>query len=348
MKRPFLLLLTILARPAAAAEAPAFSVDAPRTYGGVLPCADCEGTRWTLNLSPDRSFVLRLEFLGKSRASVDLGTWSVGDDGKLELKGGTEGPQFLRPVGDATLRKLDVEGRDIESRLNYDLKREAAFRLIEDPVRLQGLYSYMADAGRMKVCLTGQSLPVAKEGDNAALEAAYPAARKAPAEPVLATVTAHFAERPKVEGAGKDTVLVVEKFERFWPGDPCPPPPASAKKGPGPSPLGKTWKLVSLRGQPVAGGSGRRAPKITFGVDGRRLTGSTGCNRLTARYTLKDDGLRISGFATSRKACPDGGVQERAVLGMLEEITSWRIAEGRLLLYSRKTAIAELALSEDD
>jgi len=348
MKLSFLLLLTMLAWPAGAAEAPAFSVDAPRTYGGTLPCADCEGIRWTLNLSPDRSFMLRLEYLGKSRASVDLGTWSVGDEGKLVLKGGTEGPQFFRPVGDDTLRKLDAEGRDIESRLNYDLKREAAFRPIEDPVFLQGLYTYMADAGRMNVCLTGQSLPVAQEGDNAALEAAYVQARKAPAEPVLSTVTARFAERPKMEGAGKDTVLVVEKFERFWPGEPCPPASPSAKKGAGPSPVGKTWKLVSLRGQPVTAGSGRRTPKIAFGIEGKRLTGSTGCNRLTARYTMKDDGLKIGDVATSRRECPDGGGQERAVLGMLDEITSWRIAEGRLLLYSRKTAIAELVLSEDD
>jgi hypothetical protein len=58
----------------------------------------------------------------------------------------------------------------------------------EAPQRLQGLYSYMADAGFFVDCASGRRLPVAQEGDNAALESAYARARSTPGGKLLATV----------------------------------------------------------------------------------------------------------------------------------------------------------------
>jgi len=137
-------------KPAAKTPEAAFLGDAPRTYGGVLPCADCEGSRITLDLHPDQSFVLREEYLGKNRAAVDLGKWSVADDGKLTLRSGSEAPWLFRTIGTGTLRRLDKNGQEIESKLNYDLMREPEYRLIEDSVRLLGLYTQSAEVGQAR------------------------------------------------------------------------------------------------------------------------------------------------------------------------------------------------------
>jgi hypothetical protein len=40
-------------------------VAAPATFSDVLPCADCAGIRYTLNLEPGNVLYLRQTYLGK-------------------------------------------------------------------------------------------------------------------------------------------------------------------------------------------------------------------------------------------------------------------------------------------
>src|SRR5688500_15121011 len=70
--------------------------------------------------------------------------------------------------------------------------------------RMQGLYRYMADAASFVDCQTGKRVPVAQEGDNAALQSAYGAARSAPGAPVLATVEGRVLPRPRMDGVGEE------------------------------------------------------------------------------------------------------------------------------------------------
>lgn len=335
-------------KPAAKSAEAQFVGDAPRTWGGVIPCADCEGIRMTLDLFPDRAFILRKEYLGKNRASVDLGRWSAAGDGKLTLLGGNDVPWLFRAVDGGTLRTLDAGGHEIQTKLNYDLKREEAFRLIEDPVDLSGLYSYRVDPGRMTLCLTGQDLPVVKAGDNAALEKGYAENRKAPGEPLLVSVTGHFAVRPKAEGSGTELSFVVEKFERASPGEPCPIRLPAGMAAPVKTPAGRTWTLVSLRGQPVNGGTGRKAFELKLETGGHQLSGFTGCNRLRGRYLIEGNGLTLSELGTTRMTCPDTAEKERAYLQMLGDVTGWKFSGDRLVLYGRKEVIAEFVEKEED
>jgi copper homeostasis protein (lipoprotein) len=320
----------------------------PRTFGGVIPCADCEGIRMTLDLFPDRIFLLRQEYLGKNRAFVDLGSWSLAEDGTMTLTGGGDQPWLFRTVDEETLRKLDAQGEEIVTALNFDLKREPAFRLIEDPVHLSGLFVYMADAGRLTPCLTGRDLPVVQAGDNAALEKEYSLKKKTPGKPLLVEVTGHFAEAPKAEGDGKELSFLVEKLEGAFPDEKCPvrlPAGMTATK----TPAGRTWTLATLHGQPVKGGVGRMAFRLKLETGGHHLSGSTGCNRLNGRYSLQGDGLTLSELTTTRMSCPGGAAEkEQAYLQMLRDVTGWRLSGDRLILYGRKEEIASFAEKEDD
>ncbi len=133
-----LLGLRLCAGCATPAGGPSFAGGAlPATYTGRLPCADCPGIDWTLNLYPDGVFHQRLEYLergenGRPARFDDAGRWVMSSDGEvLVLQGGGEMPELFAVLGGDTLRKLDVEGRAIESKLHFDLKRAGLFAPFE-------------------------------------------------------------------------------------------------------------------------------------------------------------------------------------------------------------------------
>ena len=194
----------------------------PATFAGQLPCADCEGILWHLDLLPDQTFQLRLTYLGKPQEQSvdDIGRWRVGGDHRvLRLVGGRETLESFEIFDPKTLRKLDREGKSIESTLNYELKRSEVFAPIEPKLALTGMYVYQADAGLITVCSTGWKLPVATEGDNAALEAAYSKARRQPGEALLVSLEGRIVPRQPMEGPGPRPTVVVDRFQGVWPGE---------------------------------------------------------------------------------------------------------------------------------
>ena len=198
----------------------------PASFEGDLPAADGPGIRYHLDLFPDQAFALRLTYLGRKDDTRfdDIGNWMVSaDGGTLTLRGGREAPVMFAIQDARTLRKLDLAGRAIESKLNYDLTRREPFEPIEPRLLLRGMYRYMADAGMFQECLTGWRLPVAQEADNAKLETAYSRARREPGEELLVTLEGSIASRPRMEGPGMQRALVPERFINVWPGETCGP-----------------------------------------------------------------------------------------------------------------------------
>jgi len=334
---------------ALAADSPARPpvLPAPESYSGTLPCADCPGIKATLNLLTDGSYVSRMEYLERRNVLVEIGEF-VFDRDRLVLHGGAGATDLYRVVDSDTLRRLDAQGREIETKLNYDSKRDPEFRLIKDPLRLSGMFVTMADAASITLCRTGQRLPVATEGDYLALEREYTAKRPDPGAPLLAVFTGHLVDRPKAEGGGTQITVVVDRFEKASPGDSCPPRPELQRKPAAGTPAGKTWTLASLRGRPVAAGTGRQAVSLRLEVGSHKVSGSTGCNRLTGRYEVSRDSLTISSLATSRMACKDGADRERVYLDVLRDVTGWSISRERLTLYSRNEAVAEFVEKDED
>jgi heat shock protein HslJ/uncharacterized lipoprotein NlpE involved in copper resistance len=101
----------------------------PASFAGILPCADCPGIRYQLDLMPDKTFVSCMTYEERNASFGDHGHWRLSDDGKmLVLEGSHPGTKDQYAVRDPhTLRKLDAEGHQIESKLNYDLTRAAKY-----------------------------------------------------------------------------------------------------------------------------------------------------------------------------------------------------------------------------
>lgn len=302
----------------------------PSTYTGVLPCADCEGIRYTLNLWGDKVFFLRMTYLGKGEGDSvdDIGVWALSaDTATLILRGGREAPVMFAVKNVGLLGKLDLQGKEIVSQLNYDLVRKERFEWFEPRLPMRGMYMYMADAGLFTECLTGRKFPVAQEADNAALERGYLKARPQPAQLLLATLEGHIAVRPKMEGPGKQQTLVVERFINVWPRETCGLRFSTAR-------LENTyWKLVRLGNAPVTVADTRREPHLRLVPEGMRVQGFGGCNRFFGGYELKGQNLRFNKMGMTRIACIDGMDQEQAFLKALEATVRWNILGEHLELY---------------
>jgi copper homeostasis protein (lipoprotein) len=297
------------------------SIDPPATFAGDLPCADCEALRYHLDLFADGLYFLRTIYVGKSPKGFDeIGRWTVTADGRtLELRDGQEPPARFEVRDPATLRKLDQAGRRIESTLNYDLARQATFEPIEPALRMRGMFSYFADSGFFAECITGKRLPVAKEGDNAALEAAYLDVRATPGAPLLATLDGRIAQRMPMEGPGPRLTLIVDRFDSVSADQDCYAPLSTA------SLVNTYWKLMRLGVAGVTVGEGRREPHFILQIAEQRVAGSGGCNRFFGSYALDGDRLTFGPLGGTTMACPDGMEQEHAFHEALGKTATWRI-----------------------
>ncbi|GAA5175118.1 hypothetical protein GCM10025771_06420 [Niveibacterium umoris] len=312
----------------------------PASFEGVLPCADCSGTRWHLDLLGDHSYRLRIAYEGKpeDRHFDEIGTWSLaGKPAELRLSTGQGQPQRFALAAGGTLDKLDADGKPIPSTLNHSLTRLPAAALIEPVVNLTGFYRYMADAGTIEPCAIGKRLPVATEGDNAALERAYAGARKEAGALVFVSVEARIADRPPMEGKGLRPTVVVERFNTVMAGGTC-------ARHEQPSPLAAAtlqetyWRLTHLGTVPVEKPAQQPEPHFVLHTEGARVSGSAGCNRLTGGYTLKGDELSFGRVASTMMACVEGMEQEQRFLAALAEVRHWRIEGQRLVLRDAKGA----------
>jgi len=205
--------------------------------------------------------------------------------------------------------------------------------------RVQGLYRYVPDSPPAFVdCADGRRLAVARDGgDNAALQAAYLAARPAPGDALLATVDARvLARRTGDDRLSARPTLVVDRFVAISTQAHCDSPVGTA-------PLENTdWTLVALRGKALEPGASQHPPELVLQSAQRHVVGTGGCNRLAGRYTLEGDRLTLGQAAAARTACPRGMAQEQAYLSALASVARWRIDNQRLaLLDARGSVVAE-------
>jgi copper homeostasis protein (lipoprotein) len=266
-----------------------------------------------------------------------LGRWSVEEkDKRLVLRSGRGAPQLFQIVGTDSLRLIDTLGQPIGPELNYWLVRSQQVDLVRDTMTLRGTYSYMADAGRFTDCGSGLSFPVAPVGANADLERAYLGARAQPGAPVLVSFRAHFEALPSMEGARPLEHVVVDRFDRVWPGTDC------EKRMSNATLENSYWKLVELGDQPARVAENIPEPHLLLHPAKQRADGSTGCNRFSGSYELSGDSLQLGPLVATRRACLDPGMnrQESRLLEAFDATRSWKVTGETLVLSGERGPVA--------
>jgi copper homeostasis protein (lipoprotein) len=197
--------------------------------------------------------------------------------------------------------------------------------------QLRGMYSYMADAGWYTDCRSGMRMPVAQEGDNAALERAYSKARHMAGAPLLAVVEGHVEDRAPMEGAKRPT-LIVEKFISVE-SQGCSGPQSTAQ-------LENTyWKLMTLDGVSMESPQGAREIHFVLHSEGKRVAGFSGCNQLMGSYHLTGAKLDFREVGGTLMACENGMEQEQKFQQLFPRVAGWRIAGESLQLLGGAGAV---------
>lgn len=345
-------------------EVPAATLDIsslPATYRGKLPCADCQGIGYHLNLKPDHAFTLRRTYMGigkghADRDIVDSGRWDISPDATvltLYLNGSVF--RKFRAVTGGCLHMLDNTGGEIRSDLNYTICRAAEFEPVEAATVMRGLYSYMADLGMFMDCSTGERYPVAMEKASAELERAYLNAEHGVAEPLIVRFEGYVTTRPAVEGSKMDKVVVVKRFLGISEAKSCREsdrPTVAQRDSKVSVPAGKVenirWELIEIAGEPVVPASGLPVPGFRLNPQGNSLRGFGGCNRIMGSYTIRGDQLRFGHIVTTRKFCQQTqGLEDRFVQA-LGQVKSFRVNGNILELYGDYGLLARLKAADSN
>ncbi len=200
---------------------------------------------------------------------------------------------------------------------------------------VDGMYTYLADAGIFEDCATGEKWPVASEGDNAALERAYTSSGVEPGSPLLVTVDGRVGLRRKIDGPGRENVLIVERFVRVRPRETCGSMTPVALEN-------VSWALLELNGKPIVVTSEATAPYLELNAAKKSAYGFGGCNRFFGSYDAgEDQALTFSAIGATRMACPEGTNQEQELFTVLGQTTRYEIQGSKLLLYARDTIVAQ-------
>ena len=89
--------------------------------------------------------------------------------------------------------------------------------------------------------------------------------------------------------------------------------------------LDGNWRLVGVQGQAVDAGG-------TLLVKDGHVSGSTGCNRFRASFTVTGATIKVAPVAATKMYCQDRAKVERAYLAALETVTVFEFAGDKLIL----------------
>jgi copper homeostasis protein (lipoprotein) len=304
MKPVFIILAGMFALPALAMgnadqqRMGAHGLSLPATFSGTLPCADCPGIEYHLDIWRDgQGYALRRTYLDRDLVEDELGRWHV-DPARnaliLEGTGNLRSEWQIMP--NQEIRLLDQAGEPIVSDLPYTL---VAGPLVPTDMRLPvtGLMTYFADAALFTECLTGQRFPIAMEADYLALERAYLGANLAPNAPLLAHFEAEISMRPQMEGDDRMTVTVID-FRHVTPDAGCPDNRAA------PAFANTYWGLTYLDSVALAQTEGHQEPYLLISQDGTRFSGTMGCNRILGGLESDSTSIEFGPVASTMMACP--------------------------------------------
>lgn len=108
--------------------------------------------------------------------------------------------------------------------------------------------------------------------------------------------------------------------------------PHPAGQGDAEPPLLQTqWRLATLGDQAVELAEDRR-PDFTLDAKENRISGFTGCNRMSGEYVLSGSELKFDRMISTKMACVETMELERDFLNAMQATAGWRMAEGRLEL----------------
>jgi heat shock protein HslJ len=106
---------------------------------------------------------------------------------------------------------------------------------------------------------------------------------------------------------------------------------------------GTYWKLIELGGMAAVVGTKETEASLVLNVEGNKLDGSTGCNKVLGSYKLREGALHFKLAKLTKTACSDAlRKQEEAFVEILKETQNYRIVGETLELRDKDDLLARL------
>lgn len=328
------------------------------TWTGTIPCADCPGIDYTLELNPDSTFRERMVYQGRSAIPfVQSGTWGVRDRRVRLNKQGTGNNQFA--IDGEALVMLDGEGNSIESTQAeaYHLRRQNPDEPEDNPRLWREKYERGIDFAAvgnepfwsLEIDLEKMIEFRALDEENGSVLTPVPVG-EAPAtgEGIVYKV--------QTVSGDLEVQLIKETCINTMSGREFPYTVTVLKddmeyKGCGmylrDSRLDGTWNLDELQGNAINPKDfDRNKPALVISLAEGRVSGSAGCNRITGTLEPIGDRINFGPIAATKMACSNMGLENRFLKLLSDGELRYKVSEERLELMLGGEVVMVLARGE--
>lgn len=299
-------------------------IDSDMTFEGVLPCADCPGISYHINLYRDGRFEARQEYLERGQVELISGSWLL-ERRTLHLVNQQVTLPSFHFRSNQQLVMTDLSGRPILNSDAYQLNRLTAVKKLDSRQPMLGLYRLQNNQATFVKCKTGESLPVANTQNHLPMMRLYQQDSRFNNKAVIASLVG----RKGADQNGADT-LFIDKFEQFWPNATCPDQFAMKDL------QGIVWRAEKIADRYIPHSLNVR---LIFEKD--KLYGFSGCNNFNASYQQRANTFAVQQLASTRKFCADASNIEQQFTEKLQQADRAEVNADKLQLFYNNQVIME-------
>lgn len=299
-------------------------IDSDMSFSGTLPCADCPGISYHINLYRDGRFEARQEHLERSKVALVKGVWLL-EKRNLHLVNQQQTLPAFHFLSNNQLTMLDLSGKPVSSNLNYQLKREAEFKKLDTRQAMLGLYQLKDNLATFTSCRSGDTLNVANTQHHLPVMRQYQQDERYKGKAVIATLQGRRGQDEQ------QYTLFIDKFEQFWPGAICPDQNTPGKM------QGIVWRAEKLTNRYIPQ---QLNVRVIFDQN-ERLYGFAGCNNFNGNYKQRSNELSVQPLISTRKFCAESSELEQQFTQSLQAADRAEVNGDKLQLFKNNQLILQ-------
>jgi heat shock protein HslJ/uncharacterized membrane protein len=106
--------------------------------------------------------------------------------------------------------------------------------------------------------------------------------------------------------------------------------------------LNDIWVLTTINHQPLNRDDfAKGLPVVEFHLTDKRVSGSTGCNRITGRFEARGKTITFGQMATTRMACPNMAFEQDFLKAISRKTLNYALDKGKLMLTDDENTMME-------
>lgn len=300
-------------------------IDSDMTFEGVLPCADCPGIAYHINLYRDGRFEARQEYLERGQVQLISGSWLL-EKRTLHLVNQQSTLPVFHFRSNRQLVMTDLAGKPILSSEAYQLNRQESVKKIDQRQPMLGMYQLRNNQATFIQCNNGESLPIANTQNHLPMMRLYQQDPRFTNNSVVATLVG----RKGQDQYGTPT-LFIDKFEQFWPNATCPEQYAQKKL------QGIVWRAEKVANRYIP-----HQLNVRLIFDKDKLYGFSGCNNFNANYLQRANTFTVQQLTSTRKFCAEASSVEQQFTEKLQQADRAEVNADKLQLFYNNQVILEL------